>query len=67
MEWLQRLYDNAMANMERQTGAFADSENNWGFLLAILAAIVLGIAINRFIKNRRGGGQGGNRNDGKWQ
>jgi len=65
MEWLQNIYNNAMANMERQTGAFADSsENRWGFLVAVLAAIVVGIALNRFIKSRRGGGQDRNGDDG---
>jgi hypothetical protein len=62
MEWLQSIYENAMANMERQAGAYGDSENQWGFLIAILAAVVVGIAINRYLKSRRGGGNG-NRDD----
>ncbi|HMB75945.1 MAG TPA: hypothetical protein VKN76_06070 [Kiloniellaceae bacterium] len=60
MEWLQNIYDNAMANMERHTGAYSDSANQWGFLVAILAAVVVGIAINRYLKSRRGGGRDGN-------
>ena len=70
MEWLQRIYENAMANMERHTGAYSESENQWGILLAILGAIAVGFAINHILKKRRGGGRGGNQgrdgDDAKW-
>jgi len=73
MEWLQRIYENAMANMERRTGAYEDPENQWGFLLAILGAIAVGFAINHMLKKKkRGGGRGdqggdqGNGDDAKW-
>jgi len=57
MEWLQSIYDNAMSNMDRQTAGFSDSESNWAYVVAILAAVVFGIGINRFLKNRRGNDQ----------
>jgi hypothetical protein len=54
MDWLKSIYDNAMSNSERMTGAYADSdEARFGILIAVLAAVAAGIALNAFLRGRR--------------
>jgi hypothetical protein len=55
MEWLKSIYDNALSNAERMTGGYAESdESRFGLLIAILAAVAAGIALNAFLRSRRG-------------
>lgn len=56
MDFLRRLYENAMSNAERMTGAYeGDSEARWGILVAVLAAIVAGWAIHAALKGKNRG------------
>jgi hypothetical protein len=44
-----------MSNAERMTGGYAASEESrFGLLIAILAAVAAGIALNAFLRSRRG-------------
>jgi hypothetical protein len=53
MEFLRGLYENAMSNAERMTGAYeGDSEARWGLLIAVLAAVVAGFAIRAALKRK---------------
>ncbi|MEM7171389.1 MAG: hypothetical protein AAF530_14550 [Pseudomonadota bacterium] len=44
-DWLNQIYENAMANMDRRVGSYGDSEVQWGIILSILAAVLAGWAI----------------------
>ena len=69
MEWLQRIYENAMSNMDRRVGAFEDPANQWGMIIAILGAIGAAFAVHYMLrKNKRDKDQDSGRgdDDAKW-
>ena len=62
-DWLQSLYENALANAERRIGGYEDPENRWGILVAVLAAFVIAWAIHRYLSKGRSRRQDQDRDD----
>lgn len=50
MDSLTSIFDNAMNNMNRITSGYADSDTQWGYILAILGAVVVGWAVISFMR-----------------